>query len=121
MQYVEKSDYPNGGLADFDVGRIGIMYMYVQDVNHPLLVDTLKFPASLNLNAGRTCVGFIGSIGTHASQVHVILKWNLDSLHIDKDIFPLLSENFEIVAFTLGFFELLHSFHNHFDLICTFY
>ena len=87
MQYVEKSNYTNDGLADFDVGRLGMMYMYVQDVNHPFLVTTLNLGTALKLNTGRACVEFTGSTGTHASQVHVILKWNLDSLHIDKYIF----------------------------------
>ena len=87
MHYFENSDYPNGDLADFGVSGLGMMYVYVQDVNHPVLVTTLNLSTVLKLNAGRAWVGFTGSTGTHAWQVHDILKWNLDSLHIDKDIF----------------------------------
>ena len=88
MHYFENSDYPNGGLADFGVGGLGMIYVYIQDVNHSVLVTTLKLGTALQLNAGRASVGFTGSTKTLAWQVHDILKWNLDSLRIDKDIFP---------------------------------
>jgi len=91
MHYFENSDYPNGGLADFGVGGLGMMYVYIQDLKHPVLVTTLNLGTALKLDAERAWVGFTGSTGTHALQVHDTLEWNLDSLRIDKDIFPLPS------------------------------
>ena len=81
----------HGGLVDFNVSRLGMMYTYVQNGNHPVLVTTLNLGTVLKVNAVHVCVGFTSSTGTHASQFHDILTQNLDSLRIDKDIFPLSS------------------------------
>jgi len=88
--FLENADFKNGGQADWSVG-MGLLYVYVENLDDPVLIVPLNMEATLNLNHGRAWVGFTAATGFNTWQVHDILDWRFTSMRRDnvkKDYVP---------------------------------
>jgi len=93
MHFFENSDYPHGGMADWSIAGLGLLYIYVENLKDATLVIPLNLDATLKLNHGRAWVGFTASTGIDTFQVHDILQWKFSSLRMDIDHYPPLIVN----------------------------
>ncbi|ETI56626.1 hypothetical protein L917_00803 [Phytophthora nicotianae] len=59
---------------------IGLLTIYLDDMNSPVLTVPLRIENTLELFHGRAWVGFTGATGANAWQTLDILSWSLDSL-----------------------------------------
>eukprot|EP00644_Phytophthora_capsici_P008007 jgi/Phyca11/125360/e_gw1.58.88.1 len=59
---------------------IGLLSIYLDDMNSPVLTVPLRIENTIELYHGRAWVGFTGATGENAWQTLDILSWNFDSL-----------------------------------------
>ena len=83
--FLENADFPNGGMPDWGVG-FGMLQVYVNDLNDPVLIVPLSLEETLHLNHGRSWVGFTSATGFNTWQVHDILDWHFTSLRLDRKV-----------------------------------
>ena len=69
--------------ADWNSPGLGLLYIFCQDENEPVLILPLNLEATIKLNQGRSWVGFTSATGEEAWQVHDILNWKFTSLRLD--------------------------------------
>jgi len=81
--FFENADFENGGMADWGIG-LGLLKVYVGDLADPVLVVPLALEETLNLNHGRSWVGFTSATGENTWQVHDILDWHFTSLRQER-------------------------------------
>lgn len=62
------------------VSGVGVLAVYLNDMDTPVLSVPLRIEKSLELNHGRAWVGFTAATGELAWQTHDILSWQFDSL-----------------------------------------
>lgn len=67
---------------------IGLLAVYVDDLNSPALVVPLRIEHSIELFHGRAWVGFTASTGAESWQTHDVLDWTFDSLRSDVRSVP---------------------------------
>jgi hypothetical protein len=67
---------------------IGVLAVYVDDLNSPALAVPLRIEHSIELFHGRAWVGFTAATGAVAWQTHDILDWTFDSLRLDVHSIP---------------------------------
>ena len=84
LHFFKNGNYANGGMADWDVNGLGLLYVYCENLNDPVLVVPLNLGATLKLNRGRAWVGFTAATGLNTWQVHDILDWTFTSLRMDS-------------------------------------
>ena len=84
--FIENGDFKNGGLGDWGIG-MGLLKIYVQNLNDPVLIVPLNLETTLDLNHGRAFVGFTSATGENTWQVHDILDWVFTSTRKDKNKF----------------------------------
>ena len=82
--FLENGDFSNGGLGDWGVG-VGLLSVFLGNLDDPVLIVPLNLESLLDLNAGRAFVGFSAATGANTWQVHDVLEWKFDSLRIDKN------------------------------------
>jgi Legume lectin domain. len=73
--------HPN--LPRAGTGGMGLLTVYIEDLNRPVLSVPLNLSDMLQLNHGRAWVGFTASTGQDAFQVHDIYSWQFHSLRKD--------------------------------------
>ncbi|KAH7476353.1 uncharacterized protein KRP23_7038 [Phytophthora ramorum] len=59
---------------------IGLLVVYLDDMNSPVLTVPLRIENTLELFHGRAWVGFTGATGEHAWQTLDIMSWDFQSL-----------------------------------------
>ena len=85
MTYFFKNDaYHDDGLGDWGYAGLGLIHVYCQNVNDPILTVPLHLSKTLNLNRGRAWVGFTASTGDETFQVHDVLDFTFSSLRHDE-------------------------------------
>lgn len=67
---------------------VGMLSVYLDDMDTPVLTVSLRLESSIELNHGRAWVGFTAATGENAWQTHEILSWRFDSLR--RNILPAL-------------------------------
>jgi hypothetical protein len=61
-----------------------MLYVFIDDMNSPVITTLLSLSDTLSLDAGTAYVGFTASTGDNMWQAHDLLDWQFRSLHIDK-------------------------------------
>lgn len=64
---------------------LGLLKVYIQNMEDPALIVPLHLQATVETNRGRAWVGFTASTSVDHSQTHDILSWNFRSLRLDTD------------------------------------
>ena len=64
---------------DWEEG-LGLLSVYVNDLNRPLIVTPLNLGATLGLDSGRAWVGFTAATGAQMWQAHEITQWSFSAL-----------------------------------------
>jgi hypothetical protein len=64
---------------DWEEG-FGLLSVYINDLDRPLLVTPLNLGATLGLDSGRAWVGFTAATGTQMWQAHEITQWSFSAL-----------------------------------------
>lgn len=59
---------------------VGLLSIYLDDLNSPVLTVPLRMENTIELYHGRAWVGFTGATGTSAWQTLDILSWDFESL-----------------------------------------
>lgn len=59
---------------------VGLLAVYLDDLNSPVLIVPLRIENTLELFHGRAWVGFTGATGANAWQTLDVLSWSFDSL-----------------------------------------
>ena len=80
--YLQNADFPSGGQADWGTG-IGLLYIYLDDLDSPVITTPLNLGSTLQLDRGRAYVGFTAGTGDTHWQTHDILDWSFISLTHD--------------------------------------
>jgi len=88
MHFFENAEFISGGMADWSISGIGMLYIYCQNLVDPVLVVPVNIGATLDLNRGRAWVGFTAATGVHTWQVHDVLQWTFSSLREDFEYIP---------------------------------
>jgi hypothetical protein len=70
----------NHGLSDIGFGIISI---YCENLDTPVLSISLNLRKTLDLNAGRAWVGFTAATGVETFQAHDVLSWQFTSLRMN--------------------------------------
>mmetsp|Transcript_10583 Transcript_10583/g.17278 ORF Transcript_10583/g.17278 Transcript_10583/m.17278 type:complete len:919 (+) Transcript_10583:280-3036(+) len=70
-EFYGKRDWLNG---------VGWISIYINDFNRPVLTTVLNLESTINLDSGRSWVGFTAATGDSFWQAHDILDWKFDSL-----------------------------------------
>jgi hypothetical protein len=69
----------------------GVISVYLNDMNTPVLSVPLRVESAIELNHGRAWVGFTASTGEISWQAHDILSWSYSSLRVDPKYYtPIL-------------------------------
>jgi hypothetical protein len=85
--FMSNADYPQGGQADWGTG-VGVLSVYIDDMQKPVLTIPLNLCATLDCDAGRAWVGFTAATGERFWQVHDLLEWDLRSTRNDPHYDP---------------------------------
>ena len=88
MHFFENANYPEGGMADWSVAGLGLLYVYVNNLEDAVLITPLNLASTLQLNHGRAWIGFTASTGKETWQVHDVLDWEFSSLRMDIEEVP---------------------------------
>ncbi len=86
VNFLENSDYQNGGQADWGTG-MGTLAIYVDDKFTPLFVIPLNLEDTLALDNGRAFIGFTAATGNETWQVHDILNWKFTSTREEAKVY----------------------------------
>ena len=70
-------------MSDWGVG-MGLMYVYVDNLDSPIITTPINLDKTLKLDRGRAYVGFTASTGNTHWQTHDILQWSFESLYLDE-------------------------------------
>jgi hypothetical protein len=62
---------------------MGLLYIYVNDLDNPVITTPLNLGSTLHLNRGSAYVGFTAGTGDTHWQTHDIINWNFTSLTRD--------------------------------------
>lgn len=78
--FFTNADYHHGsGQGDWGAG-VGLLYVYVDDLDYPVLITMLNIEDTLHLDNGRAFVGFTAGTGDNNWQAHDVLSWQFRSL-----------------------------------------
>ncbi len=81
LHFFEDNDFHNGnGIPSWGAKGLGMLHVYCNDMNVPVLTVPLHLSATLDLNMGRAWVGFTASTGDETWQSHDIFDWQFSSL-----------------------------------------
>ena len=86
VNFLENSDYQNGGQADWGTG-MGTLAIYVDDMFTPLFVIPLNLADTLALDNGRAYIGFTAATGSETWQVHDILNWEFTATREEAKVY----------------------------------
>ena len=64
---------------------MGLLYVYLDDLEHPVLPPPMSLADTLRLGDGRAYVRFTAGTGEDAWQTHDLLDWTFTSLYADKE------------------------------------
>lgn len=62
------------------VSGVGVLAVYLDDMDSPVLSVPLRIESSLGLSHGRAWVGFTAATGELVWQTHDVLSWHFESL-----------------------------------------
>lgn len=82
--FFQNDNYHSGGLGDWGNEGLGLLHIYCQNMNDPILTVPLHLSKTLKLNRGRAWVGFTASTGDETYQVHDVLDFTFSSLRYDE-------------------------------------
>ena len=82
LYFLENNDFHNGGVPDWGAG-LGMLHIYCENMDVPVLSVPLHLSATLNLNQGRAWVGFTAATGVETFQDHNVYLWQFSSLRKD--------------------------------------
>ena len=71
--------------GDWGYAGLGLLHIYCQNMNDPVLTVPLHLSKTLKLNRGRAWVGFTSATGEETFQVHDVLNFTFSSLRLDMD------------------------------------
>ena len=93
VNFLENSDYQNGGQADWGTG-MGTLAIYVDDMFTPLFVIPLNLADTLALDNGRAYIGFTAATGNETWQVHDILNWEFTATREEATVYapPIIND-----------------------------
>jgi hypothetical protein len=87
VEFLENADWKSGGQGDWSTG-MGSLAVYVDDLKAPILTVPMNLASTLDLQSGRSYVGFTAATGENMWQVHDILEWEFTSLREDPPYIP---------------------------------
>ncbi len=82
--FFQNDDFSKGGKGDWGYLGLGLLHIYCENLEDPVLTVPLHLSKTLNLNRGRAWVGFTASTGDETFQVHDILHFTFSSLRLDS-------------------------------------
>lgn len=80
---LQNKDYQGGGQGDWGNG-VGLLYIYIDDLEQPVLTTYLDISTIIQLDNDGAYVGFTAATGDSHWQTHDIASWQFRSLYIDK-------------------------------------
>jgi hypothetical protein len=83
LSFFENSNFQQGGNSDWNKAGLGVLSVYIENLDTPVLSVPLHLSATLNLNRGRAYVGFTAATGDETHQAHEINSWYFSSLRMD--------------------------------------
>lgn len=85
--FVENADFEHGGMGDWSVG-FGLLYIYVDDLQSPVITIPMNLDSTLKLDSGRMYVGLTAATGDSHYQAHEIKGFHFRSLYSDRTYHP---------------------------------
>ena len=85
LSFFENNNFHNGGDSDWNKAGLGILSVYIENLDVPVLSVPLHLSATLNLDRGRAWAGFTGATGDETHQTHELYSWHFSSLRMDTD------------------------------------
>jgi hypothetical protein len=83
LSFFENNNFQQGGNSDWNKAGLGVLSVYIENLDTPVLSVPLHLSATLNLNRGRAYVGFTAATGDETHQAHEINSWYFSSLRMD--------------------------------------